>query len=169
MPPGWQRIFAEAKQPLVPGSCIYGERSMSGQNRTPVDKLSGYILSGAQVAGELPFTLDELVESLLVNGPLIQDVATGELYDGIVESDPHEFVQCVNAGNDKIYMQWERYDAESPWIITPFKDYDTQPRQVGEPSETPAAAIIYYHNPTCPEGILYHAQDTYRVVEKGVD
>ncbi len=151
----------------VSGRELYEARSITGLNRMPVTILSGFVLSGAVVTGNIPFKLEELAESLMVDGSTF--VLNGKIEGDIIYSDQHKIIQQfenreVNSTEQTITRVYSHKNGK--WTMVDYAHYGTEAQMKVERRTVPNGAIVYVYNAVSPSGILEPVQDVYHRIEE---
>lgn len=94
--------------PIMLGRDIYNQRSMTGQNRSPVQDLINYAVSG--VESELPIDIDTICEALIVDGSLVvmfpaEEDGQVELIKDVYVPSPDRIIKYLRADDGSLELE----------------------------------------------------------------
>lgn len=161
---------------IVTGRELYSDPSITGLNRVPITILSSYILAKASLtSGVVPFSLEELTETLLVDGPWIEwktpPIKKDEELCGVWDAKRDQFTLRIEKENQQAYEQdsyiLRQFKSNgSGWTITDFTPNGNDGYDETPGGSAPASALNYIFNAVSPVGVLMPAQVTYNRIEE---
>ena len=154
------------------GREIFGEHTISGMNRLPINTLLSFIVGGTRFE-KPPFDIEELAEYLLVEGSVL--IVDHEIQCGVVSATQLEVVQQLDVpypvDGSTITRVYQRTVEGTDWTVTDYIHWKISGKQKQlEQKIAPAAAVIVYPN---GKGVLFPVQKQlwrieriYQVLEK---
>ena len=156
------------------GRDIFNHRSLTGQNRSPIEDLKAYALAGLRGGDALPVDPDEIGEALLVDGPVV--TFDGVLLPDVFAESEAEFIQYIRTdgvldfrveGYDLTRVlsfrrrEWKQTEGRWFWQDVRFDDNGKE-KERSEAVFVDAEIYVYPND----RGILYPAQETFWNLEE---
>lgn len=108
--------------PIMLGRDIYNQATLTGQNRSPVQDLINYAVSG--VESELPIDIDTICEALIVDGSLVVMLPTDDepavLIKDVYVPSPDRIIKYLRADDGSLELEIVNNDMSrlraSKWV-----------------------------------------------------
>lgn len=163
--------------PIMSGRDIYNHRSLTGQNRSPIQDLKSYALAG-QIGGEnAPFDSNEACERLLVDGPFV--TIGGIPVEDVWARDETFFIQYQRIGGvldfkvkgddltKVVADHWREFQLDEDGLnwSSALVEFDFQGKESKRTAGPSYKATDVYVFPN-DRGILYYPQEAFWLLEE---